>query len=74
MSELVGFPHCSRNAVLFPCAHLKMKDEVRSKYADGDRHLTCLEAYGPYALFRDCHGIEADVVIIIKPEGCTLYL
>ena len=29
-----------------------MKDEVISKHTDGDRHLDCLEAYGPYAFFR----------------------
>lgn len=33
MSEVVGFPHFSRNTVLFPCEHLKIKDEVRSKHA-----------------------------------------
>lgn len=35
MSEIVGFPRCSRNAVLFPCAHWKMKLEANMQMETG---------------------------------------
>lgn len=34
----------------------------------------CLEACEPYSFFKDCKGTDTDVVLIIKPDGCSLYL
>lgn len=67
------FPTLLRNTALFLCKHLKMKDEVRSKSVNGDRS-TILKPMGHMHLSKICKSMDTDVVLIIKPEGCSLYL
>lgn len=49
----------------------RMKSEANIQMETG---FICLEAYGPYAFFKDRKGMDTDVVLIIKPDGCSLYL
>lgn len=48
-----------------------MKSEANMQMETG---FICLKAYGPYVFFKDRKGMDTVIVLIIKPEGCFLYL